>query len=219
VPAVSIAFLDTETITLDAGPDVIWEIGIITRDIGRPDAEWLYQVAPNMKKADPKSLEIGGYHERYQMASTHESVLAWGPFNQNGKPARLTKTALAMSLHMLLADRSIFGICPSFDTLRLGLFLRRQLHNPPGYRDPWHYQPHDVEDEVAGFLSGRLYAAVQAGGPLGDPVDASAFDVPRPTEVLAEAIGLDPEKYAKHTAMGDCRLARDMHDAVSGSWG
>ena len=203
----SVAFLDTETVTLDAGPDVIWEIGVITRDYGRPDTEWLYQVRPNMAKANPKSLEIGGFHERYQLHG-RDAAYAWGPYN-DGRPAKLTMPGLALSLHVLLGGRSIFGICPSFDTLRLGLFLRRQFHNPPGYTEPWHYQPHDVEDEVAGFLAANfLNAGVQ--------VDPECFAIPRPTEALVRAIGLDPDKYAKHTAMGDCRLARDMHDVVGG---
>jgi hypothetical protein len=59
-----------------------------------------------------------------------------------------------------------------------------------------------VEDEVAGYL----WADTDTSPDL--------FAVPRPTHLLAEAVGLDVSKYELHTALGDCRLARDMHDAV-----
>jgi len=197
-----LVFLDTETVTLEAGPDVVWEVGAIVRDPGRPDAEWRFQLRPNMGKADPGSLEVCRFAERYELAG-HQQALAWYPA-ETPKPARLTFGALAVSLHTLLAGRHVFGICPSYDTLRLGLFLRRQWGKTPGYADPWHYQPHDVEDEVAGYLQG-----------LDSAVPAELLAVPRPTEELCRAVGVDPESYEKHTGLGDARLARDLHDAVT----
>lgn len=202
----SLAFMDIETVTLDPGPDVTWEIGVITRDEGRPDQEWRFQLRPNMAKADPESLKIGRFDERYELAGKRTQAIAWSPAN-GSEPAKLTYGALALTLHSLLSGRSIFGICPSFDTLRVGLFLRKQWGNGGAYRDPFHYQPHDVEDEVAGYLRGDQFGPV----PADDPVLA----VPRPTELLSKWVGVDPTNYELHTALGDARFARDLHDAVN----
>lgn len=201
-----IAFIDTETVTLEPGPDVVWEIGVITRDEGRPDQEWRFQLRPNMAKADPEALEISRFQERYELSGKRTQALAWSPQNGN-EPAKLSYGALAMSLGAVLGGRSIFGICPSFDTLRLGLFLRRQWAGVPDYRDPWHYQPHDVEDEVAGYLRGCKVDSV--GG-------ADPYAIPRPTEILAAGVGVTLKPEDQHTALGDARFARDLYDAVHG---
>jgi hypothetical protein len=200
---VSLAFLDTETVTLEPGPDVVWEIGIITRDGEFPDQEWRFQLRPNMARAEDEALRISRFHERYELAGRRAQALAWSPVS-GPEPATMTFGAAALTLHTLLAGRSIFGICPAFDTLRLGLFLRKQWGNGPGYRDPFHYQPHDVEDEVAGYLRG--YAGREA--------PAEVMAIPRPTKLLAHAIGIDVDAYELHTALGDARLARDLHDVV-----
>jgi hypothetical protein len=203
-----IAFVDVETVTLDAGPDVMWEIGIITRDDNMPDSEWRFQLRPNMAKANPVSLEIGRFKERYELAGKRAQAIAWSPLNDDA-PATMTYGALALTLHTLLDGRSVFGICPSFDTLRIGLFLRKQWGDSPTYRDPFHYQPHDVEDEVAGYLRALyVHAPQSATGP-------EVFAVPRPTELLAEAVGVVLKPEDKHTALGDARFARDLYDAVT----
>lgn len=206
-----IAFVDCETVTLDAGPDVMWEIGVITRDDGRPDEEWRFQLRPNMAKANEESLEIGRFTERYELKGKRAQALGWHPANGD-EPATMTYGALAITLHSLLSGRSIFGICPSFDTLRIGLFLRKQWGSSVagsagfGYKDPFHYQPHDVEDEVAGYLRGLKVDSV--GG-------ADPFAIPRPTELLAEAVGVTLKPEDKHTGLGDARFARDLYDAVN----
>ena len=205
-----IAFLDTETVTLETGPDVVWEIGLITRDPGRPDTEWRFQLRPNMKRADPESLRISGFEERYELAGRRAQAVGWSPLN-GGQPATMTYGALALSLHSLLSGRSVFGICPSFDTERLGLFLAKQWGGGAGFREPWHYQPHDVEDEVAGYLRALHRSAPQPTW------GSEVFAVPRPTELLCQAVGVDPADYELHTALGDARLARDLHDAVHGA--
>jgi|GEM_PF-1235424 len=205
-----LCFLDTETVTLEPGPDVMWEIGVITRDGDRStDREWTYQLRPAMAKADPESLEISRFEERYLLREKRAQALAWSEL-QGDEPAKLTFSGLALALHTLLDGRSVFGICPSFDTLRISLFLRKQFARVPGYRDPFHYQPHDVEDEVAGYLRALANDLRQP------PVNPDAFDIPRPTELLAEAMGVALKPEDKHTAMGDARFARDLHDAVNG---
>jgi hypothetical protein len=208
-----LAFADTETITLEPGHDVMWEIAVITRDGDRAsDREWTFQLRPNMAKAQPEALEISGFKARYLLSTIRAPALGWSELN-GAEPAKLTRPGLALSLHTLLDGRSIFGICPSFDTLRLSLFLRRQFRGVAGYTDPFHYQPHDVEDEVAGYLRGRdHYEHAEQSA-----VDPAVFAIPRPTELLAQAAGVTLKPEDKHTALGDARFARDLHDAVNGA--
>jgi hypothetical protein len=39
---------------------------------------------------------------------------------------------------------------------------------------------------------------------------------PWDSEVLSRAVGVDPNAYERHTALGDARWARDIYDAVTG---
>lgn len=199
-----LAFLDTETVMLEPGPDVLWEVGVITRDPGRADQEWLFQLRPNMAKADPESLRISRFQERYLLEGKRCQALAWHPFDDPGKrPAQLTYGALAYSLDVLLRGRHVVGSVPNFDTERLSAFLRKQLKSP-AYRDPWHYHLIDVENLVVGYLAGHP-------GP----------DAPTPpwsSEDLSRAVGVQPPEDDKdrHTALGDARWARAVYDAVMG---
>lgn len=90
----------------------------------------------------------------------------------------------------------IVGAVPDFDTTR----IRHQLLEPRGIQDPWHYHLIDVENLVAGFLAGR--------GELVPP--------PWKSDQLSAAVGVDPESFDRHTAMGDVLWVRAQYDAVMG---
>lgn len=47
----------------------------------------------------------------------------------------------------------------------------------------------------------------------GEPWDLAS---PLGIQDAARAVGLDPGDYDTHTALGDARLARDIHDVVMG---
>ena len=199
-----LAFVDLETVTLTPGPDVIWEIGIITRDDGKPDEEWRFQVRPNMDRADPESLRISRYAKRYELGPRQ---LAAGWLPPDGAMRPLVLSELAWWLDRLLAGRHVFGLCPSFDTLRLSLLLRKLVG--PSHRDPWHYQPHDIEDQVVGYL-----LALREQDP-GSKAAAVSLTLPYDTDALVEAVGLPPmPEEDQHTALGDARRVRDFHDAI-----
>lgn len=57
----ALAFVDTETTGLDPDFHEIWEVGLIVND-----EERLWQLPVDLKRADPKALEIGRFHERYK---------------------------------------------------------------------------------------------------------------------------------------------------------
>lgn len=89
----------------------------------------------------------------------------------------------------------IAGSNPSFDMERLGDLLYAQQIEPD-----WHYHPCDVPTMAIGWLAAR--------GKL----------IPRPwkSDELSAAVGVDPSKYDRHTAMGDVLWTRDLYVAITG---
>lgn len=88
----------------------------------------------------------------------------------------------------------VVGACPSFDTERLNtLFERHGIE-----REPWHYHLCDVENVVVGYLAAK--------GRLMLP--------PWDSEVLSRAVGVEPEQFKRHSAMGDVLWVQAQWDAV-----
>lgn len=90
------------------------------------------------------------------------------------------------------ADAQIFGVVPSFDTECLQGLLERHGRVPL-----WHYQPWDVAVLATGYLLGQSM-----------PAQASA-------EATSRACGVAvPALAERHTALGDARWVRRLHDRV-----
>lgn len=106
------------------------------------------------------------------------------------------EVAAVGAIHAITKGAHIIGAVPSFDTERLAKLLRRN-----GIEPEWHYHLIDVENVVVGYLAGR--------GEL----------IPRPwkSDQLSAAVGVNPDDYARHTAMGDVRWAMAQWDAVIGN--
>lgn len=105
------------------------------------------------------------------------------------------KSGAAEVIASFLAGRPhIVGAVPNFDTERISHQLLRPAHIP----DPWHYHLIDVENLVVGFLAGR----------------SMLMQPPWKSDDLSRAVGVDPEKFDRHTAMGDVRWAMAQYDAV-----
>ena len=188
-------FLDTEAVTLELGPDVLWEIGLIFRSVGQRDAPMRWQIRPNMARANPRSLEISKFHDRFVVPAGAEAI-AW---LEPGKP--LVVMTLRRVVHMLgalLEGASIYGMVPSFDTERLRLLFERF-----DVGAVWHYELHDVQDLAAGFLAREGTAARVS---LTPPYDSAA---------LSRAMGVAPPQEA-HAALGDADWAQRLHDTVMG---
>lgn len=89
----------------------------------------------------------------------------------------------------------IVGAVPNFDTERVARTLA--LSNlPPG----WHYHLIDVENLAAGYLAATL----------------DTFAPPWDSNDLSMGVGVDPNQFERHTAMGDVRWAMAIYDAVMG---
>lgn len=139
----------------------------------------------------------------------------------------------------------VVGAVPNFDTERIAAMCQRQGYKPSawawhyhlidvenlavGYLSrelglmiaandpdsdsllktitpPWHYHLIDVENLAVGWL---------AALPLGDP-RRDALTLPWNSDDMSRAVGVDPDRFKRYTAMGDVRWAMAIYDAVMG---
>lgn len=88
----------------------------------------------------------------------------------------------------LLSNSHLVAAVPDFDAFFIEKYLRG-YHLAPA----WHYHLVCVENLAAGYLG---------------------MEPPWNSDELSEKMGIDRNKYEKHTALGDTHWARDMYDAV-----
>jgi DNA polymerase III epsilon subunit-like protein len=187
-------FVDTETTGLDVRRHHVWEVAVIVREPGLPDAELLWQVRPDLTEADPIGLEKGRFEERFVVPDGWDAVCIEG-----GKPTfRLTLPEFLTDLQGELRDGVLIGSNPAFDDRFLTALM--QDHK---MRTPWHYRP----DDVVALAAGWLYAHGET----------AALERPWRSYEISEAVGVPrPADDVAHTALGDARWARDLYDAVTG---
>lgn len=191
----TVCFVDTETLGLDADHQPMWEVALITPD----DAEHVWQIEVTQREialAHPKALEIGRFDGRYAKERVPH-------------PAQ-TVAALFASFTQ---GHHLAGAVVSFDEER----LRRLCwaHNIP---HEWHYHLVDVEAMAAGYLSALTRIAGEptpARNRHGELVDVSP-QPPWDSTALSRAVGVDPDDYDRHTALGDARWAKAIYQAVTG---
>lgn len=117
------------------------------------------------------------------------------------KPAlAVARIDAAHAIYDFTAAAIVVGVNPRFDADRIAHQLLRPALLPD---EPWHYHLRDVAALATGYLAAR--------GEL--PTDRWT------SESLSAALGIEPAKYRRHTAMDDVRWARDQHDTVMGTWG
>jgi hypothetical protein len=66
-----------------------------------------------------------------------------------------------------------------------------------GIKPAWHYHPEDVPSTARGWLLGRGYV-----------------NPPAKSDLISLACGIDPARYGRHEALGDCRWLRDLSDLI-----
>ena len=192
-----IAFLDTETTSLDWDLGEIFEVAVILRENGE-DTEhtWMLPVE-RLAYADQFALKLTGFHDRHPQGLGNIDP-------KDGKIGQIAKVTdletFARQFVALTRDSHIVGMVPSFDEERL-----RKLVRSVGLVHAWHY--HLIDAEVLAL--GKLFA---------DPVTKVIFqEPPWASEDVSAQLGVDPEKYERHTALGDARWCRDLYDAVMGT--
>lgn len=112
-------------------------------------------------------------------------------------PAEAISQDSAASLINIYTRGAVMICCnPLFDEPRLAELLRSHFIEPG-----WHYHALDTSSLVIGYLAGRGY-----------PPHPSAWK----SDVLSGTIGIDPDDYDRHTAMGDTQWIADQWDIVMG---
>jgi hypothetical protein len=214
-----VLIVDAETTSLtpeyEGGSGVIWELAIQNRSTG---AKFLWRMKPVTDIADPEALEVGRYWERTRSmrhAKPEEIRARYGPHADRDAPlmdvwnlAVQTRyqcwsnaADLACVLPGILADATIVAAVPSFD----GRFLSAFLAHFGQPEQPWHYRVRCIQSIAYGYLCSSDNPGY--GRP---PIDAS-------TDTLAEALGVDPNGFERHTADGDVAMAVAMLDVIEGA--
>ncbi|WP_301119837.1 hypothetical protein [Mycolicibacterium fortuitum] len=209
-----IVFLDTECLGLDHDAPV-WEFAAIRRTAIDDGAGWredrlhiFIEHEPEPWLSEMPEPFAKDYRERYNLVDdipvfteydAAEAIVdflhAGGPLGDDPQP-------------------HIFGAVPDFDTTRLTRLLVRngfagvtrdariilQEQGMP-HRLPWHYHLTDIENVAVGYLAAR--------GKLMAP--------PWKSDDLSRAIGINPEDFDRHTAMGDVLWVRAQWDAIIGT--
>lgn len=187
-------FGDCETTGLDVRRHHVWEIAVIIREPGEEDVEIVWQVRPDLAEAEPKALEVNGFAERFVVpdgwdACRVEDGIACMPLEMD---------ELITELQHLTHKGVLIGSNPAFDDRFLTALVQDHRQEPG-----WHYRP----DDVVAMAAGWLYAH---GG-------HEALARPWRSYEISEAVGVPrPAPEVAHTALGDCRWARDLYDAVTG---
>jgi DNA polymerase III epsilon subunit-like protein len=180
----TLCFGDVESTGLDPRVHRPWEIAAIIREPGLPDEEHVFQLRPDLSKADPEALQINRFEERFAVP---DGVDATWRINGDG-PWRLQLHEAVTEIQLLLADTHLVAAVPSFDDgmLKALMWDHQRLVR-------WKYRLVCVETLVCGALR---------------------RPVPEGLKAAADLMGVKYDPDELHTALGDARLARDVYDAV-----
>lgn len=179
-----IVFMDTETLGLD--PDApIWEFAAIRRYAGGVRAS--------------QHIQFQIHHDPDGWLDDFPAEFAQDYHSRFDETLAFCEAAASRAIADIVKDAHIIGAVPSFDTERLAKLLRRN-----GIEPGWHYHLVDVENVVVGYLRG-LYRADGQDMPI---------DPPWKSDELSTAVGVDPNDFARHTAMGDVLWTMAQWDAV-----
>jgi hypothetical protein len=214
---VKTCFVDLETTGLLHHPGAeAWEFGLITREthdpgggyeaVRRADREYLWWVRPDLSRADPAALRVNRFYERTAgAADSREAVNLAEPANE-GERVFSDPEAVARVLAPLLADSVIVAQNAWFDAWMADGFLRR---NGQVLAADFHLR--DLSSMATGYFCAAGFP--QPGG--GDPLNG-AFLGPPGLRRTAIRLGIDlaPYNLDMHTALGDVRLDRDVHDIM-----
>lgn len=216
-------FLDCETTGLDPARHEIWEVAAIVRDDATGTrTECVWQLPVDLGKADTIALNIGRFHKRrwpeWQTYNPETGLeqrqMFGGPFGMSGNtwdPREMDVWCAEFA--RLTWGAHLVGAVVSFDADRLERLLRLYGQCPG-----WHYHLIDVEALGVGYVQGLVRGIAAAGdvAKFGGAVD-SARELKTPpwsSEYLSTSLGVNVERFDRHTALGDAQWAEAMYDAV-----
>lgn len=192
-----IAFLHLKTTGLDPARHDIWEIGVIIRDYltlvddttGWEDTEYCWQVRPDLTCADPAELRISRYYERCSITHHPYGVgIPTTPTDDGTIRGVIATDRIAHQLAALLDGALLVGAGLSTEAA----FLTRWL--------PEHGQAFTAR-HLIGFEA-------MAVGFL------RCAELPWDAETLSRALGVNPDRYEGHTALGAASWVRAQYDAI-----
>ena len=198
-----VAFVDTETTGLDPDRHQIWEVGLILPD--GSEHEW--QLPVDLSRADPIALNIGRFHDRRR--KPWDSILSVGrpsvEFQSN--PAWFAREFVRLTRGLHLA-----GAVVSFDAERLWRLLRANGECPM-----WHYHLIDVEALAAGYARALAKGMAVAGDVTKYPTavaNRQSAVPPWNSDDVSRWVGVNPDQFDRHTALGDARWAKAIYEKV-----
>lgn len=218
----NICFIDTETTGLDPERHEIWEVAVIVRAVDldkvghgvapvSTDTEYVWHLPVDLSRADPEALRIGRFHDRN--VQFLEPMMQYvkrvgGPSDGDDGDGYMHVVTWVRELVELTRGAVLVANNPSFDVPRLERLVRQGGQCPM-----WTYHPVDIKALAAGAIAGL---SIHESDRNAD-VDLAVATPPWSTAELARAVGVDPDQFDLHTALGDARLARAIYDQVLGS--
>lgn len=199
-----IVFLDTETTGLARlGPDAaeIWDIAAKRIDPDGTTSVWQAYVRHDLDKAKQLPDVFRADHD-----ARYRDAIALGP---DGLALWVADVFAVPAGTPYRLKPHVIGAVPDFDLT----ILERTL-DVHGNDVPWHHHITDVETLALGYLRGYDDAMRHCGQrsrpdllPSGPPWDSDA---------ISTALGINPDHYARHTALGDVLWAEAIHAKVTG---
>lgn len=216
-------YLDTETTHLDHEFGHLWEAALIVRDTDFPDGgdlEFWWQVRPDLTTADPKALKISKYYDRSQVCDLPIGTgiqLTCGTEFPDAPVGTVMKNETAADIALQLA-RHLDGATIVANNPRHDRDFLRAFLNANGQAFTASHRMEDIRAMLKGYVYGRLAAR---GGKVdqafGSEPAAHVRDwLEGATDVLAwEIVGVTQDPATTHTALGDARCVRDVHDGIT----
>lgn len=136
------------------------------------------------------------------LGEADSKALEIGQFHERFSPPGADRAKFAREFSQLTWGKHIVGAVPSFDEERLWHLLRAN-NACPG----WHYHVIDIEAIIVGYLAAQ--ARIDGRSEL-----LEIATPPYNSNELSKAIGVDPEKFDRHTALGDCRWTKALWDEI-----
>ena len=201
-----IMFVDLETTRLEPIRHHItwWEAAIIVpTDAGMDHYHW--QIMPDLGFADPGALRIGQFEQRLSV-SLHGTPRGSATVLQHPQMAARTSTnglSVAEEIAELTAQAVLVGSKPTFDQGHLETFLGCY-----GIAPGWYHHPLDITAAAIGYAAAK-----------GLPMPATGTGGAVTSSDASRAIGVDPQTFARHTAMGDARWVQAQYNAMGLSHG
>ena len=186
-----LCFLDTETLGLERAAPV-WEFAGVR-----------LRFDPSLPEFAPVSFQI--LHQQDSWLESLPEAFVDDYRSRFDIQLALPPRQAALEIQAFTAGAIIAGSNPSFDMERLDLLMSRFDLTPE-----WHYHPLDIPSMAAGQVARSVVAA---SAELGDEVRLGL--VWRSND-LSRRLGIDPDQFDRHTALGDVKWCLAQWHAMNG---